>query len=113
MKDLENLQNDPFVKEIFELAHTEEVAKMAEEAVASYKSEYQVTELKEADIFKVLNASYIAERFFGKSRYWISQRLNHNKVNGKEAKFTPEEYKKLRNAIETIADELQELADNM
>ena len=113
MKGLENIENDPFVQEIFELAQSEEVAKMADEAIAKYKREYPAVELKEADIFKVLSASYIAERFFGKSRYWISQRLNHNKVNGKEANFTPEEYQKLKNAIETIADELKELAENM
>ncbi len=110
---MNNLENDPFVKEIFELAHTEEVAKMADEAVARFKSEYKVTELKQSDIFKVLNASYIADRFFGKSRYWISQRLNHNIVNGKEARFTPDEYKRLKDAIETIAMELQALADDM
>ena len=108
-----DLENDSFVREIFELSQTEEVARMADEAIANYKRDYNAVELKEADIFKVLNASYIAERFFGKSRYWISQRLNHNKVNGKEAKFSPEEYAKLKRAIETIADELQELADNM
>ena len=113
MKDLENIENDPFVKEIFELAKTEEVAKMADEAIADYKRNCNSVELKETEIFNVLNASYIAERFFGKSRYWISQRLNHNKVNGKEAKFSPEEYKTLKNAIETIAIELQELSDNM
>lgn len=113
MKDLENLENDQFVKEIFELAQTEEVQKMADEAIANFKREYNPVELKEQDIFKVLNASYIAERFFGKSRYWISQKLNHNIKNGKEAKFTPDEYVKLKNALETIAMELQELSDNM
>ena len=111
--DLDNAENDPFVKEIFELAETEEVKKMAQERFEKYKSEHPAVELKEADIFKVLNASYIAERFFGKSRYWISQRLNHNKVNGKVVKFSPEEYKTLKNALETISSELQELADSM
>lgn len=108
-----NFENDPFVKEIFALAETDEIAKMADDVIAQYKSENNVSELKESEIFQALNASYIASRFFGKSRYWISQRLNKNIVNGKEAQFTPEEYKKLKSAIETIADELQELAEIM
>lgn len=110
---MENIETDPFVKEIFELAHTEEISEMAKTAIAEYKCKHDIVELKEAEIFNVLNASYIAKRFFGKSRYWISQKLNHNIKNGKESKFTPEEYKKLRLAIETIAFELQALADSM
>ncbi len=110
---MKQLDEDEFVKEIFALAHTEEVQEMAKEAVERYKGKYNVFELKESDIFKILNASYVANRFFGKSRYWISQKLNHNVKNGKESKFSDEEYKKLKAAIETIAMELQDLADSM
>lgn len=110
MKDIEN---DEFVKEIFELSQTDEIAKMAEERFEKFKREYDGVELKEAEIFNVLNASYIAQRFFGKSRYWISQKLNHNIKNGKESAFTDAEYKQLKNAIETIALELQALSDSM
>ena len=111
--NLDNAENDPFVREIFELAETEEVKKMAQERFEKYKSEHQCFELKESEIFNVLNASYISKRFFGKSRYWISQKLNHNIKNGKAVGFTPEEYKKLKEAIETIAEELQTLAEDM
>ncbi len=110
---MNNLENDSFVKEIFELAQTEEIKQMAQERFEKYKREHQFYDLKESEIFNVLNASYIAKRFFGKSRYWISQKLNHNIKNGKESSFTPEEYKKLKEAIETIALELQALSDNM
>ncbi len=110
MKDIEN---DEFVKEIFELAQSEEVAKMADDAISAFKQNYNCVELKDTDIFKVLNASYIAQRFFGKSRYWISQKLNHNVKNGKETGFNESEYKQLKKAIETIALELQALADSM
>ncbi|MDE5887538.1 MAG: DUF5053 domain-containing protein, partial [Muribaculaceae bacterium] len=78
-----------------------------------FKRDYEPVELRESEIFNVLNASYIAHRFFGKSRFWISQKLNHNIKNGKESRFTPDEYKTLKNAIETIALELQALADEM
>ena len=110
---MQNIENDTFVKEIFELAKSEEVARMADKAISKFKSKYDIIELRESEIFNVLNACYIAKRFFGKSRYWISQKLNHNIKNGRAATFTPEEYAKLKHAIETIALELQALSDKM
>lgn len=110
---MNNLENDPFVKEIFELAQTEEVERMAKERFEEFKQNYQPIEVKEAEIFNVLNASYIAKRFFGKSRNWLYQKLNHNIKNGKEVEFTSGEYQKLKEAIETIAEELQTLAEDM
>ena len=104
---------DQFVKEVFELAQSDEIAKLAEEAVENFKQKKPLVELKETEIFNVLKASYIAERFFGKSRFWISQKINHNITNGKPADFTEKERETLKNALETIAFELQELADNM
>ena len=111
--NLENIENDPEVKEILEIAETEEIEKLALEHFEKSKCENHFLELKENEIFNVLNASYIAQRFFNKSRSWISQKLNHNIRNGKEVYFTVEEYKKLREAIEIIARELQKLAEDM
>lgn len=73
----------------------------------------KMEELKESDLMRVLNASYIAERFFGKTRSWFSQKLNHNIKNGIPASFTPEEQKILRNALYTLAMEIEEFADSM
>ena len=75
------LEKDPFVKEIFELAQTEEVDKTAKERFEQFKRDFKPIEIKEAEIFNVLNASYIAKRFFGKSRNWLYQKLNHNIKN--------------------------------
>ena len=110
---MNNIENDPFVKEIFNLAQTEEVKRMAKERFEEFKRNYKPIEIKEVEIFNVLNASYIANRFFGKSRNWLYQKLNHNIKNGKEAKFTENEYITLKKAIETIAEELQILAEDM
>ena len=104
---------DQFVSEVFDLAQTDEIAVKANETVNKFKQERTVIELKETEIFDVLKASYIAERFFGKSRFWISQKINHNIKNGKPDDFTTEQRETLKKAIETIALELQELADNM
>ena len=65
------------------------------------------------DLLRVLNGAYIAERFFGKSGSWFSQKLNNNIKNGKPCEFTPEELKTLRNALYTISLEIQELADEL
>lgn len=70
-------------------------------------------ELKESDIMRVLNASYIAKRFFGKSKSWFSQKLNHHIKNGTPAEFSPAETETLRNALYTISLELQEIADEL
>lgn len=73
----------------------------------------QIKFMEKEDLLRVLNGAYIAERFFGKSCSWFSQKLNGNLKNGKPCGFTPEEKEKLRNAIDTIALELQDLADNL
>lgn len=73
----------------------------------------KLVELKKEDIMRVLNGAYIAERFFGKSGSWFSQKLNNNLKNGKPCEFTPEELKTLSDALYTISIELQELADEL
>lgn len=70
-------------------------------------------ELKEQDVMRVLKASYIADRFFGKSRSWIAHKLNHNVVNGKPDDFTVSEKRTLVEALRTISMELDNLADDL
>lgn len=65
------------------------------------------------DLLRVLNGAYIAERFFGKSGSWFSQKLNNNIKNGKPCEFTPDELETLSNALYTIAIELEDLADEL
>lgn len=69
--------------------------------------------MEREDLLRVLNGAYIAERFFGKSGSWFSQKLNNNMKNGKPCEFTPEELETLSNALHTIAIELQDLADEL
>jgi hypothetical protein len=69
--------------------------------------------MEREDLLRVVNGSYIAERFFGKSGCWFSQKLNNNIKNGKPCEFTPDERKTLSNALYTIALELQDLADEL
>jgi hypothetical protein len=69
--------------------------------------------MERGDLLRVLNGAYIAERFFGKSGSWFSQKLNNNIKNGKPCEFSPDELKKLSDALHTIAIELQDLADEL
>ncbi len=73
----------------------------------------KLTELKENDLIRIINGSYIAERFFNRSRAWFNQKVNHSIVNGKPAEFTEAERKTLANALRTLSIELDELADDL
>ena len=73
----------------------------------------KIEDLRDSDIMRVLNASYIAERFFGKSKSWFSQKLNNHIKNGSPSEFSQSEIETLRNALYTISIELQEIADDL
>lgn len=110
------MANEEVIKEIMERAGSEEGRRLAEAAVKRYQespASGRVADLKEQDIMKVLKASYIAERFFGRSRSWLCHKLNHDIKNGKPDDFTEEERKKLKYALDTIASEIQDLSDRL
>lgn len=65
------------------------------------------------DLLRAINGAYIAERFFGKSGSWFSQKLNGHIKNGKPCEFTQEEKKTLSDALYTISLELQDFADEL
>lgn len=97
-------------------ALSDKSSNIANEAIERYKNlpdSEKVFDLKEQDIMKVLKVSYIAKRFFGRSRSWLCHKLNHDLINGKPDNFSEEERKKLKNALDTIAYEIQILSDNL
>jgi len=57
-------------------------------------------------ILSTLSVSYIAKEYFHRSKEWFYQRLNGNIVNGKPAKFTPEELKTLDFALQDISKKI-------
>ena len=59
---------------------------------------YQVSE--------IISMAYIAKTYFNKSKSWLSQRINEFDVNGKPAKFMPEEIETLNFAIQDISSKL-------
>lgn len=112
------MAEEDLIKEIMERAQSEEGQRLADETLARLKNgeitpDKMVFELKEQDIMKVLKVSYIATRFFGRSRSWLCHKLNHDIINGKPDDFTAAEREKLKDALDTIAYEIQILSDNL
>lgn len=62
------------------------------------------------EVLPAISVSYIARKYFGKSASWFYQRLNGNKVNGKEAAFTPNELSTLSSALNDIGKKLSAMS---
>ena len=65
---------------------------------------------KMKEILPAISVSYIARKYFGKSSSWFYQRLNGNRVNGKEAAFTPNELSTLSAALNDIGKRLSAMS---
>jgi predicted Zn-dependent peptidase len=68
----------------------------------------KVLKIKEqiSKISDIISMTYIAEKYFNKTNSWLSQRINEHEVNGKPAKFTPEEIDTLNFAFQDIATKI-------
>lgn len=62
------------------------------------------------DLASALSLSYIAKKYFNRSKSWLYQRLNGYKVNGKPAQFTPAERKLLADALLDISQQAKDMA---
>lgn len=65
---------------------------------------------KFGDVPEAISFSYIAKKYFGKSRGWLMQKVNGNMVNGKQAAFTEDERKQFRAALLDISKQLSAAA---
>lgn len=78
------MADEELVKEIMERAQSDEGQRLADDVLARLKNgevapDKVVVDLKREDISKVLKVSYIAERFFGRSRSWLCHKLNNDR----------------------------------
>lgn len=94
--------NEALIKDTYALLSTGD--KMIEE-YETEKVRKKLGELPEA-----ISLSYIAKNYFGKSRSWLLQRINGNKVNGKEAHFSSGEIRQLQNALHDLGQKLSSVA---
>lgn len=100
-------------EELKELARRASLGENIDNAASEYINKYYPELNSEESVLDAVNASYIARRFFGKSRFWFSQKINNNLKNGKPTDFTPAEWETLKSAFLTLSQEFKELADNM
>lgn len=68
---------------------------------------------KLGDLPEALSLSYIAKKYFGKSRGWLMQKVNGNKVNGKVAAFTDDERRMFRRALQDLSEKMSAVAMNL
>lgn len=61
------------------------------------------------DILPAVSLAYVAKTYFNKTRQWLYQRINGTLVNGKPARFTPDEITTLNNALRDIANRLSSI----
>ena len=64
-------------------------------------------------IGNIVSFASIAKDYFGKSKFWIHQRINGYLVNGKPACFTNEQIVRMAEALEDIAKQMQETAAHL
>lgn len=60
-------------------------------------------------VSEIISLSYIARHYFNKSRQWLNHRINGNIVNGKPAKFTPDQINTLNLALKDISKKIGSL----
>lgn len=60
----------------------------------------------DADKYRLLPISYIAERYFGKSKSWLSQRLNGSRVRGKSYTLNAQQKAVFNAAVQDIAKQI-------
>ncbi|MBQ3699918.1 MAG: DUF5053 domain-containing protein [Prevotella sp.] len=70
--------------------------------------EEDVNDIREklGNLPEIINLSAVARQCFGKSRTWLYQRINGNKVNGKPAYFTRAERKQLLEFLHGLGNDL-------
>lgn len=68
------------------------------------RTEEAILRDKLGELPEVVSFSYIAKKYFGKSRNWLYQRINGNIVNGKKARFTDNELQTFLNALKDVSE---------
>ena len=101
------------IEQIKAMATTPEDEAAIEEFIARQLEDIEedVAEMEEmtyrlqmGEVLEIVNLSYIAKKYFGRTQSWLSQRINGCIVNGKKATFTESEINTLNSALSDIAN---------
>ena len=71
------------------------------------RCEELIEKIELGEVANIVSVSYIARKYFGKTRHWLYQRLNGSIVNGKPARLTAEEKKTLQDALQDIGNTIK------
>lgn len=72
--------------------------------------EEKAIKLQLQEISEIISLSWIAKKYFGKTKNWLYQRINENTVNGKPCRFTDEEIKIFNHALKDISQKIGSLS---
>lgn len=112
MKESPSVEDIKHMEQIKAMATTPEDEAAIEEFIARQLEDIEkdVAEMEEMtyrlqmeEVLEIVNLSYIAKKYFGRTQSWLSQRINGCTVNGKKATFTPNEIETLNHALSDIA----------
>ncbi len=112
MKNGLNAENQAHMERIKAMATTPEDQTAIEDFVARQleiieddveEMEQEALRLQMGEVLNIVNLSYIAKKYFGRSHSWLSQRINGCVVNGKKASFNETEIQTLNRALSDIA----------
>ncbi len=110
MAYLEEVSSSCTSKEAQELLSkfTEELLQDIHTSMDNLETDIDEFKIKEklGDLTEIINFSYVARAYFNKSKQWLYQRINNYNVNGKPAKFTPEEQLKFNHALNDIKSKI-------
>lgn len=113
MKATTDAEREDVRKEMRKLcdADAPSLAAAALESIKATNAEVAEILLREQlkDILPAVSLAYVAKTYFNKTRQWLYQRINGTLVNGKPAKFTPDEITTLNNALRDIANRLSSI----
>lgn len=86
----------------------EEVAEIALAQAKETRADIEAINVRNKmnEVLPAISLAYIAKTYFGKTRQWLYQGVNGLSVNGKPAKFTPEELDKLNFALQDMGQKL-------
>lgn len=113
MTDGLTAENMAQIEQIKAMATTPEDEAAIEEFIARQLEDIEedVAEMEEmtyrlqmGEVLEIVNLSYIAKKYFGRTQSWLSQRINGCIVNGKKATFTESEINTLNSALSDIAN---------
>lgn len=71
--------------------------------------EEKCIKLQLQDVSEIISLSFVAKKYFGKTKNWLYQRINGNTVNGKPCRFTKEELDKFNYALKDISEKIGSL----